>query len=54
VELVDPLDKNHWGVISLAVLEHGADLLNKSVKIKYYVSVESKKKSQNLIIKLTW
>ena len=50
MELVDPLDKNHWGVISLAVLEHGADLLNKSVKIKYYVSVENKEISQHLII----
>ena len=52
MELVDPLDKNHWGVISLAVLEHGADLLNKSVKIKYYVSVESKKKVKTWLLSL--
>ena len=39
MQLIDPLYKDHWRVILLTILEHGAYLTNKAVKVEDHVSV---------------
>ena len=39
MQLVDPLYKDHWRVVLLTVLEHGAHLANEAIEIEDHVSV---------------
>ena len=50
MQLIDPLYKDHWRVILLTILEHGAYLTNKAVKIEDHVSVVNNTNDVSLLV----